>query len=398
MRILWVKVGGLWPLTSGGRLRSFHLVRELARKHQVAILTTHSRRQEAEGLAAHLPCCRVVSIPHAPPKRDSKRFVLSLARSWFSPLPVDLWRWRVAALRDEAARRLEAGEADVCVADFLAAVPNLPARRRVPVVLFEHNVEHRIWQGLARVERRSLPRALLEVEWRKLRRFEASACRSSQVTIAVSQADREALANLAPGARVEAVTTGVDTEFFHPNGARERPLSLVFVGSMDWHPNEDAVLSFLDSTLPLIRCQLPAATLTVVGRNPSARVRAAASQAGVRVTGTVEDVRPYLDEAAASIVPLRAGGGTRLKILESLATGTPVVSTRLGAEGLPLVPGEHFLEADGPEAFAEAVVSLLRDPGRRATLAIAGRRLVVERHGWERVAGEFEERLREVVP
>jgi glycosyltransferase involved in cell wall biosynthesis len=167
---------------------------------------------------------------------------------------------------------------------------------------------------------------------------------------------------------------------------------------MDWYPNEDAITHFIDAILPAIRREIPQVGLTVVGRNPTDRLRRAAAAADVRVTGTVDDVRPYVSKAAVYVVPLRIGGGTRLKIFEALAMGKPVVSTGVGAEGLPLEPGVHFLRADEPAEFARAVVSLLGDPGRRKTLAMAGRRLIEERFSWAQVAREFEARCLEVVP
>ena len=157
MRILWVKVGGLWPLNTGGRLRSFHILAELARRHRVTLLTTHGPGDDPEGLAARLPECeRVVSVPHAIPKHRSPRFLLAVARSWLSPLPVDVWKCRVPALAAEVSRRVAARDADVCVVDFLAATPNAPLRGPVPAVLFAHNVEHVIWKRLSQVETRPL--------------------------------------------------------------------------------------------------------------------------------------------------------------------------------------------------------------------------------------------------
>jgi polysaccharide biosynthesis protein PslH len=397
MRVLWVKVGGLWPLTAGGRLRSFHIVRELSERCEVTVFTTHAEGEDAGELARQLPRCEVRSFLHAAPKVGSGGFGKALLRSWLSPLPVDLWRWRVPALREAVGRRRE-GADDVCVADFLTAVPNVPRGGARPVVLFEHNVEHLIWQRLAQVERRPWRRAPLEVEWRKMRRAEAAACARAQLTLAVSEEDRARLSALAPGARVAAVPTGVDVDYFHPNGTRERPASLVFVGSMDWYPNEDGVLHFLEAVYPRIRREAPGASFTVVGRRPSSRVRDAAAAAGAEVTGTVADVRPHVASAAVYVVPLRVGGGTRLKIFEALAQGKAVVSTRVGAEGLPLVPGRHFLQADAPGDLAGAVLALLGDPARRAALGAAGRQLVAERFAWAQVAREFEARLQGVIP
>jgi len=182
-----------------------------------------------------------------------------------------------------------------------------------------------------------------------------------------------------------------------PNCVPETPARLVLTGSMDWYPNEDAVECFIDEVLPVIRREMPEVGLTVVGQNPSSRLRAAGEKAGVRITGTVEDVRPWVAEAAVFVVPLRVGGGTRLKIFEGLAMGKAVVSTTVGVEGLPLVDGTHFLRADTPADFARAVVSLLQDPHRRKALGAAGRRLVEERYSWARVASEFEARCEQVL-
>lgn len=398
MRILWVKVGGLWPPDTGGRLRSYHIVSELARRHEVVLLTTHGADADPDGLAAHLPeGTRLLSVPYAIPKRGTARFALALGRCLLSPLPVDLAKFCVPALSREVRRLLSVEEVDLCVADFLSSTPNVPLGGGIPVVLFAHNIEHLIWKRLSGVERRPWRRAVLELEWRKMRRYEARVCGRASLTIAVSDADRERLVAEVPGARIRSVPTGVDCAFFAPNGAVETPDSLVFTGSMDWFPNEDAVLHFIGAVLPRIRAEVPGASVTVVGRNPTPRLRAAAAASDVRVTGKVEDVRPYVREAAVYVVPLRVGGGTRLKIFEALAMGKAVVSTAVGAEGLPLVSGEHFVRADDPDQFAGAVVSLLRDPARRGALGRAGRDLVETRYSWAQVGRQFEARCEEAL-
>ena len=397
MRLIWVKVGGLWPVNTGGRIRSFHMLRELSHRHEVTLLTTHGPSEDPRALEAALPRCEVVSVPWALAKRGSARFALALVRSWLSSLPVDLYKARVPALGREIERRLANEHVDLIVADFLLATPNVTRAAAPPTVLFAHNVEHVIWQRMREVEPRAWRRILLALESRKMRRYEASACARAQLTIAVSDADRHLLAAAAPGARVRAVPTGVDVDYFAPDGVAEIPGRLVFTGSMDWYPNEDGIVHFIDAVLPRIRREVPAAALTVVGRNPSARLRGAAAAAGVRVTGLVDDVRPHMAEAAVYVVPLRIGGGTRLKIFEALSMAKAVVSTTVGAEGLPLAPGRHFLQADEPAGFAEAVTSLLRDAARRRAIGAAGRRLVEERYSWSRVVDEFEHQCGEVL-
>ena len=398
MHILWIKMGGLWPSTTGGRVRSLRIVSELARRHSVTLVTTHGHDDDPEGLARVLSHCQqVISIPHIVPKRGSAAFPGAVARSWLSSYPVDLWKWRVPDVRTQVQALIDRGGVDLCVADFLFAAANVPMGGPTPVALFEHNVEYLIWQRLCALESSPWRRALFEIEWRKLRACERDACLRADLTIAVSENDRRRFEALAPGVRTASIPTGVDTAYFTPDAHAERPNHLVFSGSMDWHPNEDAVVHFADAILPRIRAEVPDAALTVVGRNPSARLRQAASRAGVDLTGTVDDVRPSMAAAAVYVVPLRAGGGTRLKIFEALAMAKPVVSTTVGAEGLAIQPGRHFVAADDPGDFAAAVVRLLRDPQERRALGRAGRDLVEARYSWPTVAREFEERCEGVV-
>jgi glycosyltransferase involved in cell wall biosynthesis len=398
MRIVWVKMGGLWPATTGGRVRSLNTISELARGHQVTVITTHGHGDDPEGLKQQLAGCeRVISIPHAVPKRGSAAFAAAVAGSWLSHYPVDLWKWRAQRVRRALRETLADGNVDLCVADFLFAAINAPTAGKVPVVLFEHNVEYLIWRRLANLETSPWKRALLEMEWRKVRACEAEACRRAALTIAVSDNDRQRLEELGAGIRAVSIPTGVNTKYFTPQLDAEVPGRLVFSGSMDWHPNEDAVCYFADEILPRIRAEVPDVSLTIVGRNPGARVRELAARSGIAVTGTLDDVRPSIAEGSVYVVPLRAGSGTRIKIFEALSMGKAVVSTSVGAEGLALESGRHFLAADTAHDFAHAVIRLLRDPARRRALGDAGRALVEANYSWSRVARQFEARCEEVV-
>lgn len=400
LRILWVKVGGLWPLNSGGRLRSFHIISELSRHHDVTVLTTHEPYEDEKALARHLPrCAQVTTVPHALAKRGGIGFLWALMRSWLTPMPVSVYKCRNAALAAEVSHALADSHFDLCVADFLYAVPNVELEGSTPVVLFEHNVEYMIWQRTAANSTTPWGRALLALEWRKMRRYEQRACNRADLTIAVSDDDRLLLGKDAPESSIEAIPTGVDLEYFDADdGTLEQPAEIVFTGSMDWHPNEDAMRYFIDDILPLIQREAPEVTLTIVGRNPSRQLRDAAKAAtGVAVTGTVDDVRPYIRRGSVYVVPLRIGGGTRLKIFEALAMGKAVISTTIGAEGLPLEEGVHILRADEPAAFAEKVLDLLRDQAKRRALGTAGRRLMEQEYSWSRVAQDFERHCRQLV-
>jgi len=390
MRILWVKIGGLWPPNSGGRLRSYNLLRQLSRDHDVTLATTRDPGAAEGALASRLPDCReVVEIPFRLVKHGDPRFVGLLLQSWLAWTSVDVLRCRVPKLAAAVESRLRAGGFDLCVADFLCAVPNVPLSGPVPVVLFQHNVEHMIWKRLARTSGLRPRRLPLEIEWRRLRRFETRACMTVARTLTVSEQDRDLLSVLSPGASVEAVPTGVDVGYFRPRPDVAERREIVFLGSMDWYPNEDGMRWFIAAVLPAIRRRCSDVSVTVVGRRPSPGFVRMAHAHGVEVTGTVVDVREYLARAALCVVPLRVGGGTRLKIFEQLAMGKATVTTTVGAEGLPVRKGREVVVADGAGDFAAEVVDLLEDPERRRRLGKAGRQLVVEDFSWERVACEF---------
>jgi len=391
LRILWVKIGGLWPANSGGRLRSFHIIDQLSRSHDVTVYTTDISTEYKDDMKHHLRRCKkIVSLPLAAPKHNEPMFLWYLLRSWFSKLPVDLLKHRHAALLGKIGEELAGDNYDICVADFLTAVPNIPFETNIPVIYFSHNVEYMIWRRLAENQGSLVRRLLLGIEWRKMRDFEISVCQRVAATVTVSEDDCLRLLSGAPNASITAIPTGVDTTYFTPPQITDEiPHELVFSGSMDWHPNEDAMLHFISDTLPLIRLQVPGVTLSIVGRNPSALMQGVAKRAGVRVSGTVVDIRPWLARASVYVVPIRVGGGTRLKIYEALAMSRAVVSTTIGAEGLPLIEGVHIIRADNPAAFAELVVSLLNDLPRRRTLGETGRRLMQDEYSWARVARDF---------
>jgi glycosyltransferase involved in cell wall biosynthesis len=228
-------------------------------------------------------------------------------------------------------------------------------------------------------------------QWRRMRAVEREQCLRFDHVVAVSDEDLAAFRDDYGVTRASAVPTGVDTGYFRPSGGvARRPHELVFTGSMDWLPNEDAIRHFAADVLPLVRREVPDVTLTVVGRNPPPAVRElAALYDHVEVTGSVPDVRPYMERAAAFVVPIRIGGGTRLKIYEAMGMERAVVSTTVGAEGLPVRDGHDLVLADGAEAFAAAVVRLLRDPASAAALGARSAETVRSQFGWDRVSDRF---------
>jgi sugar transferase (PEP-CTERM/EpsH1 system associated) len=397
MRILWLKSDLLLPLDKGGKLRTWHLMRHLARRHQITYLSFADPDQppaDVKGMSE--VAVRVETIPRRDPPKRSPRFYADTALHLADPLPYAVGKYRSRAYARRFRELVSERPFDLIVCDFLPPAVNLPARLPAPGVLFTHNVEAEIWRRHAETATGLAARLLYRAQHRRMLAFEERTLRRFDGVLAVSDADRNTFARLYPGAvkrPIEVVATGVDTQFFAPAPSASNGRGLVFTGSMDWLPNEDAMRYFCRDILPLIRAREPEVSLSIVGRAPTPAVQKLAAEHGILVTGRVDDVRPFMKEASVYIVPLRIGGGTRLKIFEAMAMGKAVVSTTVGAEGLPVRNGEHVLLADEPDAFADAVVRLLGDTAARRSLEAAARALVVARYDWSAVAGELEEAL-----
>jgi sugar transferase (PEP-CTERM/EpsH1 system associated) len=397
MRILWLKSDLLLPLDKGGKLRTWHLMRHLARRHAI----TYVAFAEPGTPAAHVTgmqeaAARVETITRTDPPKGSPRFYVDVATHLVDPLPYAVAKYRSRAFRRRVDALLAHERFDLIVCDFLVPAVNLRAALPCPAVIFTHNVESEIWRRHAETASSPLRRALYRAQYRRMLRFEARTLARFDGVLTVSAADRDTFQRIYPDAMrgpVHIVPTGVDVEFFDASPSAPASKELVFTGSMDWLPNEDAMLFFCREILPLVRAEEPDVRLSIVGRAPTPAVTQLASDAGVVVTGRVDDVRPYMREAAVYIVPLRVGGGTRLKIFEAMAMGKAVVSTTVGAEGLPVTSGEHLLIADEPRTFARRIVSLIRDVARRRQLETAARALVERRYDWSAVAGDLEDAL-----
>jgi sugar transferase (PEP-CTERM/EpsH1 system associated) len=400
MRILWLKSDLLLPLDKGGKLRTWHLMRHLARSHDITYLAFREPDQPAADISGMREVAsRVETITRSEARKGSLRFYADAAMHVVDPLPYAVAKYRSAAFRRRLRTLLEQQTFDLIVCDFLFPAVNLPKRLPCPAVIFTHNVESEIWRRHAETKSGVLGKWLYGMQYRRMLKYEGDALRRFDGVLAVSDADRDSFARLYPGAiadPVHVVPTGVDTAYFTPSPGSAAASGIVFTGSMDWLPNEDAMQYFCGHVLPLIRADEPDVRLTIVGRAPTPAVRKLAEDAGVHVTGRVDDVRPYVRDAAVYVVPLRIGGGTRLKIFEAMAMGKAVVSTTVGAEGLPVVHGEHVLIADEPHSFARAVVRLIRDVDRRERMGAAARLLVMARYDWSAVAGSLEDALQRV--
>jgi glycosyltransferase involved in cell wall biosynthesis len=397
VKILFLHKQVLFPRDTGGKIRVLNLMKHLPKWHDVTYVC--NLRPGEEKLLPQMDALglRTIAVPGEPPKRGSLGFFATAAANVLSDRPFSINRNYDPAVRRKVAQLLRDEKFDLLICDTVQMARHtlgLPARA---TVLFQHNVEAQILRRHAEVSGIGPKAWFMRAEWRKMTAFEAEAGRRFDHVIAVSELDRELFERDYGWKHVSAVDTAVDADYFAPQPGAERSGRVAFVGSMDWMPNQDGVTWFVSKVWPKVMAAHPRATFEIVGRNPPAAIRALATAPGVIVAGGVPDVRPHLAAAAVVVVPLLVGGGTRLKIYEAMATARPVVSTRIGAEGLPLVPGEHYLAADEPDAFADAVIQLLGDADRRRALGTAADRFVRERYGSEPVARQFDAICREVV-
>lgn len=400
MNILWLNTKIMFPLDQGGRIRTYHTLKYLSRRHAVAVVSLVNLPGEAMAIPAMSKVCSELHVVpfRRTSRRGSARFYWQLCRNLPSRWPFSMARYRSRTMLEKVStilrQGLASGPVDVVVCDFLPPAVNLPRRVAVPLVLFAHNVEGLLWRRLAEGQTGRLRRRYFAAQARRMCAREADLARRAALVIAVSPDDREAFRREYGVEDVEAVPTGVDVAFYAGDEALPAEPELVFVGSMDWMPNEEGAGFLIERVLPLVRRSVPKARLTIVGKSPSVRLRKmAAAAGGVAVTGRVDDVRPYVRRARAVVVPLMVGGGTRIKIFEALAAGRPVVSTTIGAEGLPVTHGRDILIADSAPDFAEAVVEVLTDDELARHLGEAGRALVEEAFDWPRVAAAFERLL-----
>jgi polysaccharide biosynthesis protein PslH len=390
-----------YPPTSGKRLRSLHLLLPLARRHRVTYIFRGEphRRSETKAACDHLHAAGVtpLAVEQPLPTKGGPLFGLRLAANLFSPLPYSVASHLGGPLREAVRRHAAAGRVDLWHLEWAGCFDLLPPAPGGPVVVDSHNVDTLIWRRYHETETRRLHRLYLRAQWRKFERFERRVFRSATRVVTVSPDDAAIVRGTFGVEAVDVVDNGIDRAYFAATPVRRDPRRVLFLGSLDWRPNLDAVRLLLDDIFPAVRAAEPGATLALVGRHPPGWLtERVPREPGVELHADVPDVRPFLGGSGVLAVPLRVGGGSRLKILEALATGLPVASTRVGAEGLLLRPGEHYTAAE-PAEMAAALVEAVRRPGPLLAQAEAGRRVVLERYDWAGLADRLEEVWRKAV-
>jgi len=389
MRILVLDEEFPFPPNTGKRIRSFNLLSRLAARNELYYLAYGT--DDSPGYAA-LKEHNMNPMPVKPqiPPKSGPLFYIRLLLNLISPLPY-IVSSHYSDLYARLLRRAIADlEPDIIICEWTPYAVFVEKIHDVKRLVVAHNVETRIWQRYYENERQALKRWYIGKQVVKLERFERRVYKYIDGVTAVSDIDADQIHSFNHQVPVEIVDNGVDLEYFDAPGGLKKSNKLVFVGTMDWRPNQDCVRYFVDDILPLIRKERPEIEAVFVGRNPPAAIIALGEREGVTVTGSVDDVRPYIEEGDVYIVPLRIGGGTRLKILDALAMRSAVVSTSVGAEGLDLTDGENIMIADTPERFAAKVLRLIDDGDLNRSLGESGRKLVEEKYGWDSLAAKLE--------
>ena len=369
------------PPDFGGALRVYHMLRQLARRHQVTVLT-YGTPEDGARIRQEFDLAQVRTVAptwKAASRRVGQLFSTFTRHSFFQQSVTG------SAFAAELNSLLNEQEFDVVQTECSHLGP-FTLKTAALMVLDTQNVEYDNFRRMYQRSPWGLKKLHYGLESRKMKVDELNWCRMQDVVLATSDRDK-ALFSENVHTPVFVVPNGVDTDYFTPIKEIEpEPHSLVFTGMMAYPPNRDGITWFLDKVLPLIETQVPQVKLYVVGKNPPSAITRRASERIV-VTGTVPDVRPFVWRSSIYVVPLRMGGGTRLKVAEALAMKKPIVSTRIGCEGIDVKDGESVLIADSPQPFADAVVRLLRDAALRHMLSENGHEIAKEKYDWN-VIGE----------
>ena len=378
-----------YPLVSGAKIRGYYVLRHLASKHQVTLLS-FVRSDDRPQDVAHLE--RFLAGVYALPiQRSWARNARAAALGLATGRPMTMVREEIGAMQDRVRQLLSTGDFDVVHADQIPMAqygllePGIKTKR----ILDQHNATFRLVARLSRNEQRWWMRQILRREARAFARYEPQVCERFDYVSFVTEEDRQELLGRMPPSALDGRSTVIpiciDTDAVQAIAPAPRPFRVTHVGTMFWPPNVEGIVWFWEQVWPHVQARAPEARLTLIGKNPPQHIQALDEQPDVDVLGYVDDPTPYLAETAVFIVPLLAGGGMRVKILDAWSWGLPIASTSVGAEGILFRPGEHILIADGPQAFAQVTCKLMEDRALAARLRTDGRAWVEARYDWRRV-------------
>ena len=383
MNILFLSPTVPFPLTDGGRIRVFNLLKQIATKSDVTLLALETQPTDTEGVTQLQQLGIQMHLVSNAPTLPRVSFG-TLLSAFFKRQPITVARYALPAYRQKFRELLTTENFDLVHYEMFHTA-QYHTETDLPGVLSQQNVDSAIWRRLCGETTNPFRKFAYWTQQLAFQRYERVLSPKFDAITCTSDIDAAVFQRHCAEDIIAIIPNGVDITHYQPDFTSEAPAHLIYIGSMDWYPNEDAVAFFADEVLPSIQDKVPDVQFSIVGGNPSARVQRLAERDGVVVTGRVPEIKPYFAEATVFVVPLRIGSGTRLKILEALAMGKAVVSTSVGAEGLDLKDGEEVFIADAPIAFADAVTRLLTDPALRRRIGENGRARVEQDYDWRSI-------------
>ena len=393
MKILFLSQRFLLPMDTGGKIRTGKILEQLSKKHEITLVSNvESPKDDCFLPEIDRFCSKFVPVFWKEIPKYSFLFFVRLFFQMFSVYPVAVLNDTSNPLRKCVEHEHHSGKYDLVICDFLQSALNFKNIAGTPSLLFQHNVESQISKRHYDRSESLISQLFWWLQWKKTFFFEQRTCRKFHAVIAVSEQDGETFSSLYGLDNIVTIPTGVDVDHFSPQNISTESSTLIFVGSMDWLPNEDAVLYFASDILPVLKKEVPDIHLIVVGRNPSPRLqKKLTSISEIQLTGWVDDVRPYIAKAGIYIIPIRIGGGTRMKIYEAMAMGKAIISTSIGAEGLAVKHEENIVLEDNPLEFCQKIIRLKKDDQRRKRLGENAATYVREHCSWFHVGEVFEE-------
>jgi sugar transferase (PEP-CTERM/EpsH1 system associated) len=397
MRILFISTENPFPVDHGHHIRTYHILRAMARRHQIHFVGFAQDHSGFDFQPQLEQLCKSVAI--FPLRFRGWRQIFLAMRNLFSADPFVAQKYCDRAAIDYIRQLVARGAIEAVHIDMLHIAGYREAVAALPTVLVNHNVESLRLARWAAVERNPLLRLYLKVQRAKLAQFERTVCPQFDVCMVVSQDDEAILTEMCGAGNFEVIPNGVDGDYFRPNGKTASPNTLVWTGSMSSPYNRDGVDYFLSEIWPLVVRQAPDAKAIFVGKNPTRLLKSVANaDSRISYSGYVEDVRPYIAAAAIFIAPLRAGSGTKIKVLNAMAQGKPVVTTPVGVEGIAATNGDEIIVANDPHAFANNIVFLLENPGEARRIGMNARQVIETKYDWRIIEKDIDRLYEKLCP
>ena len=391
MKILVIDEWFPYPMDSGKKIRTFNLVLSLAKSNDITYICYKQDTEDFNN--GSIPeRIKIVPVPDRRTIKGSAYYFFKVFINLFQREPFSVKYSYISSMEKELNRLLRAEKFDYIICEWTPYAHYLKNVNHSHKILMAHNVEYQQWQRMYEVTSNPLKKLLFYNQWQSMVEFEKRYFKIFDTIIAVSDLDKELIHEMSNHDKVFVVENGVDLDYYKPQST-ERKNRVIFTASMDAFANQNAALYFAEKIFPLLKSKLPSMEFYIVGRAPNQAIIDLGKTDGITVTGAVEDVRPYIAQSLVAVVPILAGGGSRLKILEAMAMGIPVVSTSVGAEGLEVENGKDILITDSEEQFVEYIFQCHNDSDLRAKLKSNALELVKNKYGWEQLGGKLDQYL-----